>query len=343
MPMRSYELTRSPLYRLRSKKYLAELLGCRVEVIKSVLSQSNMYHKFLNNSGRMICAPQEDLKKIQKRIHALFSRIVLPGYLMSGRKGMSYIDNVNRHAGNPFCYTCDVRKFFNSVDSERVFQVFKYRFKMADDVAHLLVRLVTCSDGSFPTGTPTSQIVAYLAYSKTFDAIAEYCAKRKIVFTLYVDDITISSQRKISRKMIASIEEKIEKVGLEIHPEKRRYFTRTKSKCINGVVVSPLGERTLRVRKLLEINENIKKAKKSNDRKLLDRACGMVIAAQMVNPSLFQSSLDYLNKKGRSLLLGEIGVGTGTKGDVFCTSHEDWIDLPHDRLRFESFLPVTCV
>ena len=49
-----------------------------------------------------------------------------------------------------------------------------------------------------PSGTPTSQILSYLANLDMFDEIMNYCKEHNLLCSIYVDDITLSTNRKIS-------------------------------------------------------------------------------------------------------------------------------------------------
>ena len=51
-----------------------------------------------------------------------------------------------------------------------------------------------------PSGTPTSQILSYLANLDMFDEIINYYKEHNLLCSIYVDDITLSTNRKISFK-----------------------------------------------------------------------------------------------------------------------------------------------
>ncbi len=72
---------------------------------------------------------------------------------------------------------------------------------MSEDIAGLMTDLVSFGK-CLPTGAPTSQIMAYWTYNKTFDEMVNIANKYNSIFTLYVDDMTFSSNEAISKKHV---------------------------------------------------------------------------------------------------------------------------------------------
>jgi RNA-directed DNA polymerase len=62
-------------------------------------------------------------------------------------------------------------------------------------IAWILTDLVTYK-GVLPTGSPSSQLVVYCAYSLMFEEIKSISEKYGCIFSLYVDDMTLSSDSK---------------------------------------------------------------------------------------------------------------------------------------------------
>ena len=60
--------------------------------------------------------------------------------------------------------------------------------------ARALTRLTTF-EGSLPQGAPTSTTLANIVFSSTALKLAEFCAGKKVVFTNFVDDLTISAAK----------------------------------------------------------------------------------------------------------------------------------------------------
>src|SRR3989338_5705181 len=185
-----YPLNQSPLYALSSKRRMAKILGAPLERIR-ILSSPNFYNEFSTAKGREVQEPKPELKRIHRRIKTLLCRISPPPYLFSGVQGKGYIDNARYHQKNTHFLTTDIKTFYPSCKEIYVHKAFIMDFKMPPDVAGFLARLVTFN-GIIPTGSPTSQILSYFAYSRTFDKLAKIAAESNMQFSLYVDDITFS-------------------------------------------------------------------------------------------------------------------------------------------------------
>ena len=81
-------LEASPLFRMRNRRKLAKLLNLPEHYFKQEHSFS--YHEFtrLKSNGkdkRYYAVPEEELKRIQKRICKLLSRIQTPDWVMTGK------------------------------------------------------------------------------------------------------------------------------------------------------------------------------------------------------------------------------------------------------------------
>lgn len=92
----------------------------------------------------------------------------------------------------------------------------------------MLVQMCTYR-GHIPTGAPTSSILAFLSHKDLFDEIAEYMTQRDIIFTLYVDDITLSAKHGITGEEIKFIKSVLKRHKLEIKQDKTKFFNYKKA------------------------------------------------------------------------------------------------------------------
>ena len=179
-------IERSAFYRLGTKRDLSTLLGVSLTELKRLASDSNYrewYKKQKARKPRLIEEPVPSLDKVQKRIHSLLRRTNTPAWLMSGKIGIKPQDNVLAHCGQLFVVNVDIEAFFQSTKREFAFRCFERDFQMRKDVASLLADIVTYR-GHIPTGTSTSQIMAFWAYRPTFERIYKLCRTRGISMTL---------------------------------------------------------------------------------------------------------------------------------------------------------------
>jgi len=203
--MTSYSLEQSPLYRLNSKRKLADLLGCTFSDLKKA-ARSKQYqcfdtqdkydsrHKDLQHKARKVEAPKGELEVIQRRLAVLLSRIETPDYLQSATRGRSYRTNAERHEFGRAVGRIDIRKFYPSVKAGRVGVFFTETLKCGRDIAYWLTEL-TCLEGRLPTGSAISPYISYWACKPMFDELHEVAVARELRLTVYVDDIVVSGSR----------------------------------------------------------------------------------------------------------------------------------------------------
>lgn len=241
--LKKYDITQCALYKCRTKKRLAFLLLLDLKELDHI-SGIIRYHSFEidkkdSEEKRKITAPNKNLKKVQRRILFLLQRVIRPDWLISGEKGKCYIDNGKAHVNGQYVLTIDIRKFYDHCVREAVYQFFIQKMKTTPDVAKLLTDISTYNMG-IPTGCPTSQLIAFYAYTDMFSEIADIAKENGCVFTLYVDDMTFSSDKPISTAMlIRKIDCTLRKYNHKPKYSKIKYYHPSDYKSITGTVISP--------------------------------------------------------------------------------------------------------
>jgi len=266
----SYPLDQSPLFKLRRKRRLAELLGISLPELRKLTKSDGLYREFSQKKAdggvRDIEAPARDLKVVQARLSRLLSRIAAPEYLYCPVKRRSYVTNAAKHRGQRVIRCLDVRKYFPSTSSRRVFWFFRQVLKCEDDVAATLTSLVTYR-GHLPTGSPVSPILAYFAHLDVWEAISVICASHGYRLSVYVDDATISGA-KLDPKVIWEIKERIHASGLRYHKEKR-FIGRAAE--VTGVIID--GDKLVvphrQHRKLFQTRSALRSAEEADERRSL--------------------------------------------------------------------------
>lgn len=242
-PIRKYDITQCALYKCRTKKRLEHLLCLEpggLKIIDSIIR----YHKFEidkkhSDEKREITAPDKILKAIQRRILYLLHRVIRPEWLISGEKQKCYIDNGKAHLDGKYVLTVDIKKFYDNCTREPVYQFFVQKLKTSPDVAKKLTDIITYN-GGIPTGCPTSQIMAFYAYSDMFSEISDLAKQCGCKFTLYVDDMTFSSKEPFSPDQLSQmIDCVLRKYGHKPKYRKVRYYGPSAYKPITGTVVTP--------------------------------------------------------------------------------------------------------
>lgn len=319
--------TISNLYKLSSKKYLSKLL----KISNKNYFKQNYVAKQINvfvqstPKPRLIEAPSDSLKNIQSIIKNELNKIGVPDNVFSGVKGRSYIDNAKIHSKNKYLFKIDLTAFFPCITRDVIYNFFKDDLQTSSDIANILTNFVTVdltlcniedpesvekflqlkrikTTNHLISGSPSSQILSYLANHKMFDELQSFCNKNEIVMSIYVDDITFSSQNEISHKYKEIIYKIISKYFYRLSRNKVKYYTSNYPKLVTGSVISSDG--TLKVRNALS-NKIVKEFchYKSNpdDTESLNRLRGLVIAARQSEPTKFENIYSFIcNSKSSS-------------------------------------------
>lgn len=272
------------LYKVKRKRDLYYLLRATQKDVALVL---NKYVVCVNENNRLLEKPNYQLKQLQRRLLYKLYQIEFPAYVFSGIKGKSAYDNAIQHINSKYMLKLDMSKFFPNTHRDKIYKFFLEKLKMAPDVAKLCTDITTINfkeddvyieDGvmnylkekhikttnHLPSGTPTSQILSYLANLDMFNEIIAYCDLHKLSCSIYVDDLTISTNRNISFEEGKQIKAIVEKYGQKISKNKTIRYKENEYKKVTGFVISPnhhlvVANKTRRkIKKKLSKVENIK-------------------------------------------------------------------------------------
>jgi len=240
-----YPLESSPFYKLQRKRDLAELLLTSVKALEGMTDKSVPHYEYWeeekpDGSMRPLCKPHEGLDKAQSRVSYLLACIETPKYVHAPVPKKTYVTNAAAHKGSTSFCLMDIESFYPSCREEKVLSFFRQRMKCSSDVAVILARLC-CDKGSLPQGSPSSPILSYWAYSEMWDAIFVIADRAGNIFTLYIDDLTISGQV-ILKNTVWEIQKQIHKHGLSIKVKKTRWIA-NKPANVTGAVVACEGLR----------------------------------------------------------------------------------------------------
>lgn len=162
------------------------------------LSRSSLYTDFEipKKSGgyRNISAPKLQLRNIQQKLKNEIEKYYFPPTQAQGfLKKRSIVSNAKQHLKKNWNVNIDIKDFFPSVTSKRVYGLFKSKpFMFNSTVASLIANLLTY-DGILPQGSVTSPLITNMICLSLDRSLAKYCLRNEITYTRYADDITFSS------------------------------------------------------------------------------------------------------------------------------------------------------
>lgn len=304
--IKKYPLDQSRLYKCGSLTKLSEILHLSLEQLKeldSIIKYNHFKTQKKDGKDREITAPDKQLKNIQKRILYLLSKVRREDWLISGERGKSYIDNAKAHKNAKYMVTIDISSFYDNCSREYVYRFYRDVLKMPSDIAAKLADITTYAN-KIPTGCPTSQLLSYYAYYNMFAELNEMSfEKHGCKFTLYVDDMTFSSEVPFHKdNLIKDVNKILNKYGHKPKRSKIKYYGSNHNKQITGVILTTSSELNVpnRLQKIIVDDTKKLKSKMKMKKKITDNEIkklnGRVQVARRIDPLIFPE-VDAFSKK----------------------------------------------
>ena len=313
---------------MQSKKLLKHYLKITDNKFFSQQYVCSLIEPYIDEKSkpRIIDKPDDSLKVIQGRVKKLLYSIEVPENIFSGIKGKSYAQNAYYHKGNKYVYKIDLNAFFPSITRETVYSFFKNELQTSSDIAQFLTNISTVhidyanvkdmekinsflsskgikTRNHLISGSPTSQILSYMVNHKMFDEMQHLCDKNGITMTIYVDDVTFSSDNIISNQIKTKIKLIVKKYGYQLSDHKEVSYSKFYPKLITGAIVNKEGNVSVRNSMSKNIIEELAKLKENpDDISVRRRLRGLVTAAQQVDASAFPSIRKYAYDKKYKLI-----------------------------------------
>lgn len=277
---------------IRDPEHLAKRLGVELRELNALaesLRRNERRHyncwskRKPDGRPRDITEPQPRLKAIQRKLNNLLQKVGMPEAVHGGRRGRSALSNARPHRHARSLVQTDIKDFFPSISSGRVYRVLVEDLGCSPDVAHLITRLVTLR-GVVPQGTPTSSVIASLATNRLSGRLEDLAQKRGGRATVYVDDITISGVQQEER-VEAKILQVIVSEGLTPHPDKTSIAGPKDQKVVTGVRVgSGVDVPRAMWAKLDRLISEIECFEAEPDPSLIRSAWGLIFHLRRLNP-----------------------------------------------------------
>jgi hypothetical protein len=193
--------------------------------------------------ARFIHAPNKAMRIVHARmIKYLRSFPKLP-YATGGVPKSSPLKNVEIHRQQRFFYLMDIRRFFPSIQGEKLTEAICSRdekLRGRENEVLDFLRNYCLRDNRLITGAPASPDLANIFMGVLVDrGLGRLCRKYGLLYTRYLDDLTFSSKsHPIGEKKRRALREIILAQGLEINHWKCGYYdVREKPVIITGVGV----------------------------------------------------------------------------------------------------------
>jgi RNA-directed DNA polymerase len=208
---------------------------------------------------RDIYAPDEELKKIQKKLNYFLQAYYLSikpdevhGFVINAGDGKicNIAANARPHTHKKYVLNIDLKDFFPNIRARQVFDVFSSPLFGYDEQIATALTLLTTLKGALPIGAPTSPVISNFACLNLDASLESYAIANSLVYTRYADDITFSSNQPIISNVQSGIAEIIQDCGFLINEKKVRLITSNRKQTVTGLTVN---EKVNADRKLLKL------------------------------------------------------------------------------------------
>lgn len=200
---------------------------------------------------RLISQPSRELKAIQRWVvRNLISALPVHGAATAYRDGQGIVDNAGMHAKSKYSVKIDFRDFFPSLTRNDVTKILTanlhlLQLKLSNEDIEVIASIV-CRRGFLTIGAPSSPALSNALLFNFDSRVAEFCARRDLIYTRYADDITLSSSRpnrlEAALVHVREIIHKSESPKLVINEKKIHFSSRKYRRAITGLVVTPEGD-----------------------------------------------------------------------------------------------------
>lgn len=159
-----------------------------------------------DGSSRRIDAPCRGLRTIQRALNHVFQIVYTPHVAAMGFvPERSVATNAQRHVGQRYVYNIDLKDFFPSITSGRVFKRLQSKpFGLQEGVARIIADLCCYENAEhhhvLPQGAPTSPTITNFICERLDVKLSRLAKAYGLNYTRYADDITFSGMNDVFDK-----------------------------------------------------------------------------------------------------------------------------------------------
>lgn len=180
--------------------------------------------KFGTRKKRTIHIPNSELKGIQRIILKQILRLYsVNPHAYAYRKNISIIDAARRLSGKQSILRCDIRDFFPSIVSNRVFGMFR-ELGFPKTTSHILTALTTYND-AIPQGAPTSPAISNLICRQLDSDLSKLGGSWGLSYLRYSDDLFFFGPGYFQhRKLRSYVSRVVGSHGFKINARKTKFY-----------------------------------------------------------------------------------------------------------------------
>ncbi|WP_162241971.1 retron Ec67 family RNA-directed DNA polymerase/endonuclease [Duganella sp. Leaf126] len=255
-----------------ARRDLADLLGVKPGMLTYAIyitPEADRYTRSTipkkHGGDREICAPNNDLKLIQRRLSTLLQDCLDEINVARGHKedrvrfGIAHgfkrnhtiMTNGRAHITRRFVFNADLHDFFGTINFGRVrgFFLKDKNFSLQPEVATTIAQ-IACFENKLPQGSPCSPIISNFLAHPLDIRLVRLAAKHGVTYTRYADDLTFSTNKPAFPVEIASpidshgwipgpeLECVVTESGFSFNPSKTRLQYRDSRQEVTGLTVN---------------------------------------------------------------------------------------------------------
>lgn len=244
---------------LANEAALLTYLGVSARELKKIqCCRGRMYQHFsvakAPNKARLISAPDQRLKTLQRKIADKLSALYRPRNPVHGFVvGRSVRTNALSHMHSRFALNIDLKDFFPTISENRVEGLLSSL--SIDLCVARIISLICCNNDHLPQGAPSSPVLSNMICFRLDKQLMGIAKDARCIYTRYADDITFSSYQPpvalfkatvpspgcFSPDLLApKLRDAFQHNGFVINPDKTHYADRYSRRIVTGLKVNEL-------------------------------------------------------------------------------------------------------
>jgi S1-C subfamily serine protease len=244
---------------LADEAALLAVLGLGAGELKKIwYYRGRMYQHFSIAKGpnkvRMISAPDERLKSLQRKLAGKLAELHRPRNPVHGFVAdRSVKTNARAHMPRRFVVNIDLKDFFPTISQNRVEGMLS-SLGIDARVAEIIAR-ICCNNGHLPQGAPSSPTLSNMICFRLDKELMGIAKEARCIYTRYADDITLSSHQPPTALFAATLPRAgrfspdlfspklrnvVQQNGFTINPDKVHYADRHSRRIVTGLKINEL-------------------------------------------------------------------------------------------------------
>ena len=216
---------------ITSSEQIMTIIGKEPAFVNYILKHKEEFYrtnwKKEKNKEREINQALHGLRHIHDSLQIFFNkRVKFPKYIHGSVKHKSPKTNAIIHIGKAQVLKFDLKDFYPSIKTDLITKTLK-DLGMAHEPAILIAKLCTFKE-CLPQGITIGPMLANLVLLPTSKRVYRFCKKHKVDFSVYMDDLTNSGNKKLDPYW-GTIKQMIQQASFTIAKDKTKFMNKNQA------------------------------------------------------------------------------------------------------------------